>query len=170
MRQVAQNPLLSEDPYWDTYVGDPAGKWWGWPTPKTDAEYARWQAARERGEINREAYSRENILDTREKVHAVGGRLTWYFPLQYISTQNPWYHTYGEPWALTGAAPIRRNDPWEAKAVCPAAAKWRDLYMGTIHHAMAKYDYDGTYIDLFIPYPYANTVHGCGYVDDTGRR
>ena len=169
-RQVAQNPLLSEDPYWDTYVGDPAGKWWGWPTPKTDAEYARWQAARERGEINREAYSWENILDAREKVHAVGGRLTWYFPLQYISTQNPWYQTYGEPWALTGAAPIRRNDPWEAKAVCPAAAKWRDLYMGTIHHGMAKYDYDGTYIDLFIPYPCANPVHGCGYVDDNGRR
>jgi len=35
---------------------------------------------------------------------------------------------------------------------------------------MAKYDYDGTYIDLFIPYPCANPVHGCGYVDDNGRR
>ena len=79
--------------------------------------------------------------------------------------QRKWSETHE-----TGAAPIRRNDPWEAKAVCPAAAKWRDLHMGTIHHAMAKYDYDGTYIDLFIPYPYANTVHGCGYVDDNGRR
>lgn len=170
-RMGAANPFLPEDPYFDTHVGDPAGRWWGWPEPKRDAEYEREMQDIRAGRWKRESYSWENIKDALDKVHAVGGRLIWYDALQLLSVHNPWYHTYGKDWALTGHAPIRPYDPWwMAVPVCPAVDQWQDLYVGTVAHAMQEYDYDGVYLDLFYPWRCANPIHGCGYVDDEGER
>ena len=170
-RMGSANPFLPEDPYFDTHVGDPAGRWWGWPEPKTDEEYERQMEDIRNGTWNREAYSWKVIKDCIDTVRAVGGRMIWYDALQMLSVHNPWYHTYGEDWRLTGHGAIRAYDPWwMAVPVCPAAPEWQDLYIGTLDHAMRTYDYDGVYLDLFYPWRCANPVHGCGYVDDQGRR
>ena len=171
-RFVGANPYLPEDSERrDSYVGDPAGMWYGWCTPKTDKQYNLEMADINSGKWNRSSYSRQLIKESTEYIHSVGGRMLWFYPLQFISVHNPWCHTYGEPWALTGAASLRTNDLWwEARPVCPSAKQWQDLYIGSLYHAMEKYDYDGVYLDLFIPFKCNNPKHGCGYIDDNGER
>jgi hypothetical protein len=85
---------------------------------------------------------------------------------------SPWYRTYGQDWALTYGSPyVNPQDPWwNAMPVCPAARPWQDLYIGTVHHSLAQYDFDGIYLDLFLPWRCANAVHGCGYTDEEGQR
>ena len=151
------------------------GKWWGWPEPKSDEQVKKTEEDLAAGRIpkqpGREPITWAKIKESRDQGHADGGRILWYANTQMLGMTSPWYQTYGEDWNLTyGIGYENAADPFfNAKGVCPAS-RWQDLYIGTIAtSSLPKYDFDGIYIDLFLPWPCANVTHGCGYFDDDGK-
>ncbi len=175
-RMGAGNPFLEDPLRRDSFIPEPGSKWWGWPEPFSQAEYDQRMADIKSGAIkvrdDMMPFSPKIIDDARELVHGVGARLIWYAPTQELANNSPWFSTYGKDWALTYGVPGREfpDDPWgNASAVCPNS-KFQDLYVGTMDMSMTKNGFDGAYIDLFYPWKCANAAHGCGYVDESGRR
>ncbi|MHB9071343.1 MAG: glycoside hydrolase domain-containing protein [Sedimentisphaerales bacterium] len=171
-----RHPMAPPELLINSVLFEAEGKWWGWPEPKSDEQVKTMledvEATKFLTRQGREAKYWSTLKKARDEVHADGGRMYWYAILQELGTASPWYSTYGEEWNLTYGIGYECSEvEWlNAKGVCPAS-KWQDLYIGTIAtSSLPAYDFDGVYLDLFLPWKCANAAHGCGYIDDNGVR
>ncbi len=170
-----RHPMAPPELLMNSVFFENAGKWWGWPEPKSDEQVKKMEEDIESGRVpnqpGREPMSWATIKESRDQVHADGGRTYWYAQIQQLALHCPWYSTFGQDWYLTyGAGYENPTNPWwNSKPVCPAS-RWQDLYIGTIDHSLTTTGFDGVYLDTFLPWKCANADHGCGYVDDEGKR
>lgn len=174
LRLGRANPYIPEDQAYDRYILEMGEQYPNYPCPKDDALTARIRDGVAKGELPKDFFclSRAEVMALRDKVHAAGGRIVWYTQVNGIATETPWNSFYGADWRMTYGMPGRsaRGAWWWTDPVCPADPVWQDFLVGTFAESLATYDFDGAYIDLFSCRRCDNPVHGCGYVDDTGRR
>ena len=174
--RYGRHPMAPPELLCNSVLFEPFGKWWGWPEPKSDALVTKMQWDIDNGLVpyqqDREPVGWPVLETARNQVHADGGRIYWYAPVHQLANISPWYRLYGKDWELTeGVGYENATDEWyNAEPVCPAS-KWQDLYIGTIAtRSLPIYDFDGVYLDTYMPYKCKNAAHGCGYIDDYGVR
>ena len=174
-----RHPMAPPELLCNSVIFEAFGKWWGWPEPKGDAQVKRMLEDIEAGRVPRHADRLpvywSVIKKARDEVHADGGRMIWYAAIQNLGMTSPWCSSYGNDWNLTYGSGYpgydNPTDEWFwSRAVCPGS-EWQDLYVGTIAtSSLPAYDFDGVYLDTFLPWKCANATHGCGYIDDNGKR
>ena len=174
--RYGRHPMVPPELMCNSPIFEAFGKWWGWPEPKSDALVTKmlWDIAN--GLVpyqqDRDPVYWSALEAARDQIHADGGRIIWYATLHQLGVISPWYRMYGEDWFLTEGVGYENatNEWFNAKPVCPAS-RWQDLYIGTVAtRSLPIYNFDGVYLDTYMPFKCSNAAHGCGYIDDYGKR
>jgi len=108
----------------------------------------------------------------REK-HEKGVIVTPYVSGQVAWVYAPEYQEYKEEWRVVPSERVKieegeKKNWWKAGMVCPASS-FKDFWLYYMQKTVKEADFHGLYFDNMFPAPCANTHHGCGAVEPSGK-